>query len=61
LRQMLRRFFRRKRLTPAELAERERLRSEAQKARHSAEAEMAVQRGRIEGFSDTQPPAGPPF
>jgi hypothetical protein len=61
LRPMLRRFFRRKRLTPAELAERQRLRSEAEKARHRAEAEMALQRGRIEGFSDTQPPAGPPF
>jgi hypothetical protein len=50
---MLRNLFRRKKLTQAELAERDRLRRDATKARHRAEAEMARQRGQVES---RQPP-----
>jgi hypothetical protein len=53
---MLRRLFWRRKLTQAELAERERLRRDAAKARHQAEAEMAIQRGQIEGYLDRHPP-----
>jgi hypothetical protein len=56
---MWRRFFRRRKLTRAELAEEERLRRETQKARYQAELEMAKQRGYIEGYLDTHPPGGP--
>jgi hypothetical protein len=55
---MWRRLFRRRKLTQAELAEQERLRREAQKARHQAELEMAKQRGYVEGYLDSHPPGG---
>jgi len=50
---LLRNLFRRKKLTQAELAERDRLRRDAAQARHRAEAEIAAQRGQIES---RQPP-----
>jgi hypothetical protein len=53
------RFFRRRKLTQAELAEEERARREAQKARHQAELDMAKQRGYIEGYLDSHRPGGP--
>jgi hypothetical protein len=53
---MLRRVFRRRKLTQAELAERERLQRDGAKARRQAEAEMAIQRGQIEGYLDRHPP-----
>jgi hypothetical protein len=55
---MWRRLFRRRKLTQAGLAEQERLRREAQKARHQAELEMAKQRGYVEGYLDSHPPGG---
>jgi hypothetical protein len=58
---MLRGLFRRKKLTRAELAEQERARREAQKARHRAELEMAKQRDYVEGYLDSHPPASGPF
>ena len=56
---MWRRLFRRRKLTQAELAEEERARREAQKARHQAELDMAKQRGYIEGYLDSHRPGGP--
>jgi hypothetical protein len=59
---MLRSIFRRRKLTQVELAEQERLRRDAAKARHEAEAEIAMQRGKIEGYLDRHPPdAGGPY
>jgi hypothetical protein len=56
---MWRRFFRRRKLTQAELAEQARSQREAQKARYQAELDMAKQRGYIEGYLDSHPPGGP--
>ena len=52
----LRNRFKREPLTPEELAERERLKREAQQARYRAESEMAQQRGHIEGYLDRHRP-----
>lgn len=52
----LRNRFKREPLTPEELAERARLKREAQRARYRAESEMAQQRGHIEGYLDRHPP-----
>jgi hypothetical protein len=56
---MWRRFFRRRTLTQAELAEQARLQREAQRARYLAELDMAKQRGYIEGYLDSHRPGGP--
>jgi hypothetical protein len=57
---MFGRLFRRKRepADPRELAEKERLRREAGKARHRAELDMAKQRGGID--VNRRPPGGFP-
>jgi hypothetical protein len=56
----LRRLLSRKKATPEEVAERERLRREAQQARYRAERDIAMQRGRIEGYFDRDQLGGGP-
>jgi hypothetical protein len=60
MRGMLRRLFRRQELSPEEVAERQRLNREAEKARYRAERDMAMQRGQIEGFFDRDHLGGGP-
>jgi hypothetical protein len=54
MRSLLERLFRRRKLTPEELAEREQIRRQAEVERRRAETEMADQRQRIES-SGNQP------
>jgi hypothetical protein len=61
---MRRWIFRRRKRTQAELAEQEQARRDAEKARHEAERDMAIQRAQIEAYLDRHPPddgIGGPF
>lgn len=55
---MRRWIFRRRKRTQAELAEQAQARRDAEKARHEAERDMAIQRAHIEAYLDRHPPDG---
>jgi hypothetical protein len=53
---MRRWIFRRRKRTQAELGELAQAQRDAEKARHQAERDMAIQRDHIEAFLDRHPP-----